>query len=124
MNKATLSYAASHNQKFPPPQTWDKTLLDAGLITAQVLTDPNDPAGSRSYAMNAAVTTMRANPQTVLFFECAPGSPPSGGRELLPPKPRHAGTYIIGLIDGRTISVAPESIDNLVWNPAGVTDPH
>ena len=53
----------------------------------------------------------------VLFFECAPGSPPSGGPELLPQKPRHANRYVIGFLDGHVESVAPEQVRNLIWQP-------
>ena len=125
--KATQAYAASHNQQLPPAANWDQTLLNAGLVgNGAVLADPSDPPGTRSYAMNAAVnglTTQQIPSQAVLFFECAPGSPPGGGKELLPPKPRHRGGYNIGFADGHVQAVPPEDVDSLIWNPRATAPP-
>jgi len=55
--------------------------------------------------------------RTVLFFECNFGGPPSGGPELLPPKPRHAGKYVIGFCDGHVDAVPPEKVNQLIWDP-------
>jgi prepilin-type processing-associated H-X9-DG protein len=119
LTKGTQEYAAAHRQQFPPVENWDHTLLESGLISRDVLTDPSDPPGTRSYAMNSALAgaTTAVKPGTVLFFECVPGSPPSGGKELLPPKPRHARGYVIGFCDGHVDSVPPEKVSQLIWNP-------
>jgi prepilin-type processing-associated H-X9-DG protein len=104
-------------------ENWDHTLLEGNLISQDVLTDPSDPPGTRSYAMNSALAgaTMAVNPGTVLFFECVPGSPPSGGRELLPPKPRHTHKYHIGFVDGHVEAVPPEKVNQLIWDPQAAT---
>ena len=118
-----ISYSAVHDGRLPPPDSWPRALMDAGLITdLDFLADPADPGAGRAVAMNQAVALAetydlaRAG-ETVLFFECRPGSPLSGGRDLLPPEPRHEGGYIIGFLDGRARMMTPERLDNLVWNP-------
>jgi len=127
---ATERYTRQHQQQFPSPQSWDKVLLDARLLAANdfdnPLTDPYDPPGMRSYAMNSALDGLKRTDvpgNTVIFFECAPGSPPGGGKELLPAKPRHAGKYQVGFVDGRVQPVAPEDIDSLIWNPQDAAPP-
>jgi prepilin-type processing-associated H-X9-DG protein len=89
-------------------------------LPAAVMTDPGDDKGGRAYAMNAALNGSIAYPdvgRTVLFFECRPGAPPAGGPDLLPDKPRHAGRYVIGFLDGHVESVAPEEVRRLIWQP-------
>ena len=118
-----IEYSAVHDGRLPPPDSWPRALMDAGLITdLDFLADPANPGAGRAVAMNRAVALAetydlaRAG-ETVLFFECAPGSPLSGGRDLLPPQPRHAGGYVIGFLDGRARMMTPERLDHLVWNP-------
>jgi hypothetical protein len=121
MTVATQAYAASHRQQLPPVQAWDKAFLSANLVTdAALFTDPNDPPGTRSYAMNAALDGLEMSGvpgNTVLFFECAPGSPPAGGRELLPVRPHHAGKYVIGLVNGVVEQVPMGDAGSLLWSP-------
>jgi len=117
----TMQYAASHRQKLPPVDTWPEVFQQQLGLPPQVMADPTDEEGGRAYAMNAALaggTLVAPDPgRTVLFFECQPGSPPAGGPELLPEKPRHAGRYVIGFLDGHVEAVPPENIENLVWEP-------
>lgn len=121
--RSAVTYSAVNDGRLPPPDSWPDALMAEGLITdLDILTDPADPGAGRAVAMNRAVAraetydVARAG-DTVLLFECVPGSPLSGGRELLPATPRHAGGYVIGFLDGRTRQVPPERIDRLVWNP-------
>jgi prepilin-type processing-associated H-X9-DG protein len=118
---ATLQYATSHGEKLPPVDSWPQVLQEQGGIPPQVMADPGDQKGGRAYAMNAALagkTLVVPDPsRTVLFFECRSGSPPSGGPELLPEKPRHAGKYVIGFLDGHVESVPPENVRGLIWEP-------
>jgi prepilin-type processing-associated H-X9-DG protein len=107
----TMQYAASHRQKLPPVDTWPEVLP----LPPQVMADPSDQAAGRAYAMNAGLAGKTI--ATVLFFECRPGSPPAGGPDLLPDKPRHAGKYVIGFLDGHVEAVPPENVENLVWEP-------
>ena len=119
----TMSYAAVHDGRLPPPDSWPDALMESGLITdLDFLADPADPGAGRAVAMNRAVALAETYDvaraaETVLFFECAPASPLSGGRDLLPPEPRHAGGYVIGFLDGRARLMTPERLDNLVWDP-------
>ena len=113
-------YALSHRQKLLPADTWPEVFQQEGL-SPQVMADPADVGGGRAYAMNAALaggTPAVPDPgRTVLFFECRPGAPPSGGPDLLPERPRHAGRYVIGFLDGHVESVPPENIRSLIWEP-------
>jgi len=116
----TLNYAAVHNGQLPPRDGWDRTLLDAGLISRDCLRDPSMPPGSRRFAMNAALEglTLRNLPSdTVLFFECEAGSPPSGGKELLPRRPHHARKFVVAFVDGHAEAVPPERMNSLRWTP-------
>jgi type II secretory pathway pseudopilin PulG len=120
--KAVITYCMDNKDRLPPPDDWP-TVLDPYLADKEHnLTDPSDPAGTRSYAMNAALNSMSMNmvlapSRTVLFFECAPGSPPGGGRESLPLRPRHHKGYIIMFVDGHMEGVSPENLGQLIWDP-------
>jgi prepilin-type processing-associated H-X9-DG protein len=116
---AAHKYAASHRQQLPPADSWPQVLQEQMGFPAAVMTDPGDDKGGRAYAMNAALDGkgVAENGRTVLFFECLPGAPPAGGPELLPDKPRHAGRYVIGFLDGHVESVAPEEVRRLIWQP-------
>ena len=117
--KAAQTYAASHRQQLPPADSWPQVLQEQAGLSADVMTDSDDDKGSRAYAMNAALEGkgIAENGRTVLFFECRPGALPAGGPDLLPDKPRHAGRYVIGFLDGHVESVAPEEVGRLIWQP-------
>jgi prepilin-type processing-associated H-X9-DG protein len=119
--KAAQLYAASHGQQLPPADSWPQVLQDEGIIVGdEILADPSDADAGRAYAMNAGLDGKALAPdmgRTVLFFECRPGAPPAGGPDLLPDKPRHAGRYVIGFLDGHVDSVAPEEVRQLIWQP-------
>jgi len=118
--QVALQYAASHGEKLPPADTWPEVLQQAGFPPDR-MNDPADEKGNRGYAMNSALAggTLFApdSARTVLFFECRPGSPPSGGPELLPDKPRHARRYVIGFLDSHVEAVPPENVRGLIWEP-------
>ncbi|MCX5676288.1 MAG: DUF4190 domain-containing protein [Planctomycetota bacterium] len=113
-------YAASHREQLPPADSWPQVFREQVGLSADVMTDPGDDKGGRAYAMNGGLggTIQHPGPsQTVLFFECRPGAPPAGGPDLLPDKPRHAGRYVIGFLDGHVESVPPEEVRQLIWQP-------
>ena len=120
-------YATEQDQQLPPPDSWPQVLemyLGGKTTADKLLADPGDEEAGRAYAMNAKLTEqysrlplIRQSSRTVLFFECAPGSPPSGGPELLPTKPRHARGYVIGFCDGHVEAVDPEKVKQLIWDP-------
>jgi len=118
---AANAYAMDHDETLPPTDSWPEALRNYG-IDDQVLADPSDAETGRMFAVNAYFEGRRMDriappPRTVLFFECAPGAPPSGGPELLPEEPRHAGRYVFGFCDGHVESVAPEEVGRLIWQP-------
>ena len=118
---AAMNYAADHKQQLPPAETWPEELKKEDGITDDILKDPGNRAAGRAYAMNTfmggKIAYVPHPTRTVLFFECKFGSPPAGGPELLPEKPRHANKYIIGFCDGHAEHVPPEELGGLIWNP-------
>jgi len=116
---AAHQYAASHRQQLPPADSWPQVFQEQMGLLPQVMADPGDDKGGRAYAMNAALDGkgVAQDGRTVLFFECRPGALPAGGPDLLPDKPRHAGRYVIGFLDGHVESVAPEEVRLLIWQP-------
>lgn len=119
----SLMYASAHKDQFPSADTWPDILKDLGLPDG-TLEDPADPEGGRAYAINAGVAGKALSPsvassRTVLFFECAPGAPPAGGRANLPPTPRHGRDYVIGFCDGHVEAVPKQDLGRLIWEPQG-----
>lgn len=125
---AARTYGVAHNDELPPPDEWPQA-LSAYLGGPRVLADPAAKSQDRAIAMNrlmagASTAQVRDSGRTVLFFECAIGSPPGGGRELLPPTPRHPSGYVIGFVDGHVECVPPENLGVLIWDPrAGPSAP-
>jgi len=108
---ATLMYCDENEQKFPPCDNWPDALKSYHV-----------PGAARSYAMNAKLNGRRRTDiskpaRTVLLFEARSGSPPAGGRELLPEKPYGLKGYVIGFVDGHVECVKPERLDDLIWEP-------
>jgi len=110
-------FASNHENKFPIEANWPEALREAPGFAESNLTDPASPASGRAYAINAKVaghqlSAIHRPDRAVLFFECAFGSPPGGGPELLPPQPRRPGGYVTGFCDGhveRILRVRPAS---------------
>jgi len=117
---ATEAYATGHRMSLPPADAWPEVLVQEKLVSDEELyRDPSNPKAGRAYAMNGLLGNMLQVPEpvrTVLFFECQFGSPPSGGPELLPPKPRHRCVYVIGFCDGHVEAVPPEKVNQLIWD--------
>ena len=121
----TLAYMADNQDRFPPPDTWPQALKDAKFLSIDdtMLADSRDPQAGRAVAMNALLAGKKADDvrrpnETVLYFECAAGTPPAGGRQNLPPEPRDRAGYIIAFCDGRVDTVAKGNLGRLIWNPA------
>jgi hypothetical protein len=118
---AARLYANDHNGKFPPAENWCDALKEE-LVNFKVLKAPTDKdsGGDCSYAYNAKLSGLeegRIHPETVAFFEAEAGWNQHGGPELMLPKPRHAGFYIIGFADGSVQQVPVAKKDSLRWNP-------
>jgi prepilin-type processing-associated H-X9-DG protein len=120
--KAAITYAAHHDNRLPPAFSWPQALATEEDLPETALADPANPAAGRMFAMNAKLSNVSrgavARPgETVLFFECAPGSPPSGGAGLLPAQPRSPQGYAIAFADGHVELVPPGAVKNLRWEP-------
>ena len=116
-----MTYSADQKDAFPPADTWPET-LERYLGGGKILTLPGQKDGGRAYAMNAKLDGMRRSQitrpsETVLFFECAPGSPPGAGRADLTPEPPHSGGWLIAFCDGHVEMVPPYRLDRIVWDP-------
>jgi type II secretory pathway pseudopilin PulG len=121
INLAAIGYATENNDNLPPGDSWDQVLVSKGYLEqGKVFQYPPDTG--RGFAMNSKLAGMNISQigyrsRTVLFFECVPGSPPSGGPELLPAKPRNSGKYVIAFVDGSVQPVLPEEVGQLRWEP-------
>jgi hypothetical protein len=119
--KATYTYAVRQDGQIPAADSWPEVLMDYGIAEG-ALSDPAGPKGSRAYAINALVagrklSDVKQKSQTVLFFECAPGTPPAGGPSDLAPSPRRGRGYVIGFCDAHVEAVNKKEIDRLIWDP-------
>ncbi|MFO8012329.1 MAG: DUF4190 domain-containing protein [Phycisphaerae bacterium] len=124
LSVATMAYTAERDSRLPPAESWMDELERQGIVSGidQMTEAPGDPDAGRAVAMNAAVgglpvDAVRQPARTVLFFECAPGSPPAGGMDLLPPEPRYPGGYVIAFVDGHVETVRFDEVGDLVWEP-------
>ena len=116
---AVSMYCDENNGHFPPSDNWPEALKSYLGDSEDILTSPFDPDAGRAWAMNPNLKTVnikRAN-NIVLFFECKFGSPPAGGPELLPEKPRGPSGYVFAFADFSVRCVPPENIDELIWKP-------
>jgi hypothetical protein len=117
---AARMYANDHKDKFPKAETWSDDLKEF-VGNTKVYKAPNDPGPNPcSYAFNASLSGMdiaKVNPQTVLFFEADGGWNNQGGSELLLPRPRSGGIYIIGLADGSVQQITAGRVRSLRWEP-------
>jgi hypothetical protein len=117
--QSAQAYASWNDGKFPSADSWPQ---DLGVAPYELAIDPHHFEAGRAWAMNQRMAGVRLQAgsrrhRTVLFFECRPGSPLSGGQELLPAKPRLGNAYFVGLADGRAVRVAPKEMSDLVWEP-------
>ncbi len=111
-------YASDHNETFPPAETWCDA-IQPSLGSPAVLRCPADRSGQRcSYGFNrnlSGVSVDKANPQTVLIFECRGGWNISGGRaDMLT---HHFRTYTVGFVDGSVRQVSSAGLNGLRWDP-------
>ena len=119
---AVILYCDENDGCFPPCDTWPDTLAPY-IPNNRILSSPFDPDTGRAWAMNAQLDnrirheTGQQLHRTVLIFESRFGSPPAGGPELLPEKPRGRTGYVIGFVDGHTEILRPGRLDELIWIP-------
>jgi prepilin-type processing-associated H-X9-DG protein len=113
-------YATAYNEVWPPADRWCDLLLEAGYVEGACMFQCPDGLDSGSdYAFNCALAGRKTNqpPGTVLAFESVNRWNACGGRELLPPKPRHPDGYNFVFVDGRVRAVPAEEVDGLRWVP-------
>jgi len=116
-----LMYCDENEGNFPPVDTWHEAMWTF-YRDETLLTSSHNPSAGRAYAMNAYLSgrrrkEIRQPTKTVLFFESRFGSPPGGGPDLLPDKPRGLRGYVMGFVDGHAELVRPERLDELIWKP-------
>lgn len=119
---AMVIYCEDNDGRFPPADSWPDVLAPYFGNNSALLTSPFDRDAGRAWAMNAqlngrTIHEIRQPNEIVLIFECRFGSPPAGGPELLPEKPRGRTGYVIDFVDGHVESVRPERLDELIWEP-------
>jgi hypothetical protein len=118
---AVRIYTSDHDDKYPPPATWCDTLLSSGVLPQpQVFQCPAHGQSPCGYAFNARLAGKeegKVDSSTVLIFESDAGWNASGGPELMIPKPRHGGVFVVGLADGSVLQVRPENAASLRWEP-------
>jgi hypothetical protein len=116
---ALQMYCDDHKGHLPPGDRWPEALQPYIGQSKTILTSPFEPGGGRAWAINPNLSMLNIprGAKIVLFFEARPGSPPAGGPELLPERPRGRTGYVIGFVDGHVESVRPERLDELRWEP-------
>jgi hypothetical protein len=105
--------------RLPPADKWPELIAPYIGNSQAILSSPFDPDAGRAWAMNPNLQTLniREAHKVVLLFECRFGSPPAGGSELLPEKPRGRRGYVFAFADYHVECVPPERLDELVWQP-------
>ncbi|UCG58489.1 MAG: protein kinase [Phycisphaerales bacterium] len=114
-----FSLYVDENDKLPPADSWPEVVAPYISSEQDILYSPSDPQAGRAWAMNSKLRTLNISrpAKTVLFFEAEFKSPPGGGPELLPRKPRQSKGYIIGFADFHVEFVPPELVEELIWEP-------
>ena len=118
---AMMIYCEENDGRLPPTDNWPAALIEY-IGDEKILESPFAPDAGRAWAMNAQLSGRKINDikqphRVVLIFEARFGSPPAGGRELLPERPRGRRGYVIGFPDSHTEIVRPEKLDQLIWIP-------
>jgi hypothetical protein len=120
---AAQMYANENKDVLPPVNTWPEVLKKGNLLHSdEAFSCPGRGITGRAFAMNAKLSGVRLSQipkpgQTVMFFECSPGAPPSGIASDLPSEPPHTAGWTIGFCDGHTEVVPLNRRDQLIWDP-------
>ena len=113
-------YSSDNNDVYPAGTNWCDA-LNQYVGAAKVYQCPSDAAQLRSgYAFNAKLSGLAekdVDPRTVMIFESDSGWNASGGKELMIPRPRHGGRYVVGLADGSVQQYTEAQLPQLRWDP-------
>lgn len=114
-------YCDENDGSFPPVDNWPDA-LEPYISNEKFFTSSFATEAGRAWAMNEnldglKITDINHPHRTVLIFESRFNSPPAGGLELLPVRPRGRRGYVIGFLDGHAELVRPEKLDELIWTP-------
>lgn len=118
---AMIMYCEENDGRFPPALNWPAALAPY-IGDGKILESPFAPHTGLAWAMNThlcdqKIRDIKQPQRVVLIFEVEPGSPPAGGQELLPHRPRGRGGYVIGFMDGHAEIVSPDKVQQLIWIP-------
>ncbi len=122
LNLGMMMYASDNKDQFPSGTTWCDALRAYVTNDKAYLCSQGKPGQRCHYALNSQLDgrelkDVQAPATTVLIFETDGGWNLSGGRELLPAKPRHSNGYIVGFADGHAEMVRPDRLEKLRWEP-------
>jgi hypothetical protein len=126
--RAMLRYVRDYDNTFPAASTWCDSLrpyvADEGVFVC-----PSAPALRCGYAFNSAYSGIRYEPgrdndKFVVIFESDGGWNASGGRELLPRKPRHHGVVFFGFLAGYVAGFPSSALSELEWRPPATESSH
>jgi hypothetical protein len=125
---AMAMYCDENNGRFPPVDNWPAALIPY-LGDTKILESPFEPQTGLTWAMNENLDGHRLRDikqphRVVLIFEVESGSPPTGGRELLPENPITVRGYIVGFPDSHVELVRPDRLDELIWIPGAEKRPY
>jgi prepilin-type processing-associated H-X9-DG protein len=122
LNLGVMMYSSDNNDHFPSGTIWCDALRAYVTNEKAYICSQGKPGQRCHYALNAQLVgrelkDVQAPAETVLIFETDGGWNVSGGRELLPAKPRHSGAYTVGFADGHVEMVRPARLEKLRWEP-------
>ena len=122
LNLGVMMYASDNNGQFPSGTTWCDALRAYATNDKVYLCTQGKPGQRCHYALNAQLVgrelkDVQTPAETVLIFETDGGWNLSGGRELLPAKPRHSNGYVVGFADGHAELVQAARLEKLRWEP-------
>ena len=119
-------YLATSDGKYPPEGRWSGPLLSQSGGHQRLRCSVASGTGG-SYAFNSALANARqdaleAPSSVVVLFESDTGRGASGGREILPSKPRHLGGDNYGFADGSVKWLARKKLPDGTWAKAPDAD--
>jgi len=125
---AMAMYCDENQGSFPPVDNWPAALTPY-LGDIEILESPFEPHTGLTWAMNKNMDGLKLHDikqphRVVLIFEVEPGSPPTGGLELLPENPRTIRGNVIGFVDSHVELVPSERLEELIWIPRAEKRPY